>query len=237
VPSPGVADSLTLAERMKIYELAGQGQTNREICRKFNGEREYPQRKIRAAGVDKVLNRPEAAKYVARFRREWLKTVKDVPAADKKVRLDDLEGMRSRLGRILGNMRFDSKNPKSLEKYLLVSRRMLDVLDMARSEVERNPNVAIGIGIGQQGELSDLSDQELQQRREELIRRAGGFIQRGATAPDEITEGDETPAADGPAPVFLAPSEKLRRQELQQGESDVPDVRQQESDDPGVSSV
>ena len=164
-----VADRLTLEERMRIYRLAGEGYAIREVVAKFNASRSN-QGRVRAPGIEKILSLPEAHRHIATFRMEFLKMVKEIPIANKKVRLDDLESIRQRLMFIIHNVHLE-RSESNISKFLMVSKRLIEVIDLARNEMEQRPGVAIGIGLGQ-GEMSDISDENIKKERDELLRKA-----------------------------------------------------------------
>jgi len=219
---------------MEIYKYAGEGFTKREISRMFSESRPTS-KKIRIPTVDKALELPEAHRFVAKFRMEFLKKVKHIPVADKKVRLDDLESVRQRIMHLITNCHL-SRGDKSISRFLTYSNKLLDVLNQARNEMEQRPGVSIGIGLAQ-GDLSELDDTDLQKQRDILLKKADISIQRGSVAPDEITEGDEKEDDRGPPEVLLAPPKKLQRGKLQSSKPDVSNVRQQKGDDKGLPAV
>ncbi|MFA6100410.1 MAG: hypothetical protein WC750_06115 [Patescibacteria group bacterium] len=232
-----LADRLTLDERVKIYKLAGEGYTVAEITRLFNMSQPKDARSTRIPGIHKILQLPEAHRYVSKFRMEFLKTVKDIPISQKAVRLDDLERLRQRLMNLINNCQLNRSHPKDISLFMAASRRVIEIMEIARNEMEQHPGLSIGIGLTQ-GDLSDLSDSDLQGKRDELLRRAAATLNRRASGVDEVAEGDEGAAEVRSATVFLAPSEELPRAGALPGSgADVPDVRQQESGDQGVPAV
>jgi hypothetical protein len=217
--------------KMKIYQMSGYGYSSQEICKelqyKVNGAY-YVKKRI----IENILLTPEAHKNVAKFRMEVTKEIRDFPISDKKVRLDELERMRQRLSTLIDNCHFE-RNKKEIANFLLYSRRMLEILEIARNEMEQHPNVSVGIGIGG-GELGGLTDEDLRREREELLRRARIIVKQATSAADEIAEGDEAPDEGEPAQILLASSSGVQRDELQGSTPDVPDVRQQESISDGL---
>jgi hypothetical protein len=177
---------------------------------------------------------PEAHRYVSKFRMEFLKTIKEIPISDKKVRLDDLERLRQRLMNLINNCQLNRSHPKDITLFMAASRRVIEIIEIARNEMEQHPGLSIGIGLTQ-GDLSELSDDDLKNKRDELIKRATAAINRGTSGIDEVTEGDEGEAEGGPAQVLLATPEELPGSgALPGGDVNVPDVRQQESGDQGM---
>lgn len=214
-------DRLTRDERIEIYKLSGEGYSTREISRMFNGARTGAAQ-IRIPGIEKILALPEAHRFVSKFRVHFLKSVEQIPISNKAVRLDDLERIRQRLMHIITNCHLD-RGPKEISKFLMTTRRLIEITDLARNEMEQRPGVSIGIGLGQ-GDLDDLSDEQLKARRDEIIRRASKSINRGSSGVDEMSEGDEGSASEGSPEILLATPKELRREELQDSSSDVPNL-------------
>lgn len=229
-----VADRLTRDERIQIYQWAGEGYSMREICQMFNRPR-GPLPKIRIPGVEKILNMPEAHRFVAKFRIEFLKNVKDIPVSQKVVRLDDLESLRQRLMHIINNCH-PNRSEREVSRLLTVSKRVIEIIDLARNEMEQRPGVSIGIGVNQ-GDMVELTDEQLKSIRDELMRKASRLIERRASSVDEGAEGDESEDQGRSSEVLLATSEELRRSELPKGDFDLFDLRQQKADDKGLPSV
>lgn len=229
------SDRLTRDERIKIYQWSGEGYSAREICKMFNKARDPKTPSIRVPGVEKILALPEAHKFVSQFRLSFLKDIKQIPISEKKVRLDDLEKIRQRLMYIINSIRVD-QSPKEVSKFLTVTKRVIEVIDLARNEMEQRPGLSIGINTGGD-ELSELTDEQLQQQRAEILNRARHVVHQRSSSSDEVREADEGAGEERPAPLLLAPSEKLQRSELPGGDANVPDLRQSSGDNPGLPAV
>lgn len=229
-----VSNRLTRDERMTIYQWSGEGYTAQEIVRMFNRLRPGLGR-VRIMGVEKILSMPEAHKFVAKFRINFLKSIKEIPISQKVVRLDDLERLRQRLMHIIINCN-PGRGEKEVHKLLSVSKRLIEITELARNEMDQRPGLSIGIGINQ-GELNELSDEQLRLERDELLRRATNTFKRSVTAFNEIAEGDEGSDREGGAEIFLASSEGLRREKLQKCDVDIQDVRQQDNNGEGLPAV
>lgn len=229
-----VAERLTRDERMMIYEWAGEGYTVREISSMFNRSR-VSVSKIRIPGVQKILEAPEAQKFVSVFRLKYLKSLEKIPLANKAVRMDNLDKINQRLMH-MAEFTKTYRNEKEASKFLNIVRRIIEIQDLARNEMEQRAGVSIGIGLGQ-GDLDDLSDEQLKSRRDEIIRRAAKAINQGTGGADEISEGDEGSDSKGSPEILLAPSEKLRREELQERVPKISDLRQQDGSDKGMPAV
>ena len=229
-----VADRLTRDERIEIYKLSGEGYSTKEITRMFNGTRAGAA-KVRIPGVERILAMPEAHRFVSKFRIDFLKSIEQIPISNKAVRLDDLEKIRQRLMHIVTNCYLD-RGPKEISKFLMCTRRLIEITDLARNEMEQRPGVSIGIGLGQ-GDLNDLTDEQLKARRDEIIRRAAKAINSRAGGTDEISEGDEGSDSEQSSEILLASPEELRREELQNRIPEISDLRQQDGSDKGMPSV
>jgi len=232
-----VCNKLTQDERMQIYRWAGEGYTLREICKLTNQSRGTSS-KLRIPGIENILSMPDAHKWVSKFRMEFLKNVKDIPIVEKRIRLDDLERLRKRLMFVINDCMV-YKNNNEMNRFFSATNKLLMVLEAARTEMEpRAGGMTVGIGInGGRGDLGELSDTELQNQRADLIRRASIIIKQRTGEADGLTEGDAGAGEAGPAEVFLAAPEELRRDAVQGSAADVSDVRQPEGNDPGLSAV
>ena len=225
-------DNCTQELRMSIYKMAGEGFSLQEISNRL--KKIWSSRFIRKETIEKILLLPEARKFVNTYRTAFLKTIKEIPIAEKKTRLDDLEKMRQRLEAMMNKCLFERAVLEE-DKFLRISSMMIKVLDIARNEMEQHPGVQIGIGIGR-GELGDLSDEDLKREREELLRRARVIIKQSVATVDEITEGDESADEGRSAAVLLAASGSVRRDELPIAQPDISDIRQQKSVSEGMSA-
>lgn len=230
------AERLTRDERMMVYQWSAEGYTTGEICRLYNRSPGRTSTCLRSQGVERLLRLPEAHKFVGTLRKEYLKSIKDIPVTEKRIRLDDLESLRVRIMRIINNCRPEASD-KAFSKFMQTTRRAIEILAIARDEMEMKPGVSFGMMAMAQGELSELTDQQLKDYREELIRKAQRVEQRGASSVDENPEGDEVPAGSGSPEILLAASENVQRDQLQPGELDLPDLRQQEGNDQGLSAI
>lgn len=187
-----LANSMTVDERQSIYRWAGEGYTLREICKMFNNQR-GPQSRVRIPTIERILALPEAHASVARYQLEFLQTLKDLPISEKKVRLNDLEKLRQRLMYIINNCHLE-RGKDQVGRFLSVAKRLIEVLDIARNELEPRPGVAIGIGLNQ-GEMGGLTDEQLRNDRDDLLRQVRNSLKRESSEVDEDPEGDETPAS------------------------------------------
>lgn len=217
------SEKMTKDERLQIYQWVGEGYTAREICRMFNKTRLAGTPLLRIPGVERILNLPEAHRFVAQYRINFLKEVKQVPISEKKIRLDDLEKIRQKLSAILGNCHAH-RSERELSKFMQVSKILLNVLDLARNEMEQRAGILSPVSMIKDDELSELTDEQLNEERKNLIARLQRTYEQRASSSNEDGEGDEGKDSSGSAEILLAASEGLRRDELQSGEVKVSDV-------------
>ena len=230
-------------KRLKVYKWTGEGYTPREIVNMLNrGENENGEARKGASRIGlntimNILSLPEAPAFITKFRTEFLKTLKDIPISEKKFRLYDMEKLRTKVMFMVGELNPMTKN--DFPKFLQCTSKMIQILDLARNEMEYKPNLAIGIGFNNNGELNDLTDEQLRAQRDELIRKAANSIQPRSQALDDDPEVDDAEATDRSVEVLLAASEELRRdgEQLQERDHPVHDVRREKADDPGLSAV
>lgn len=236
MPAP-IENRLTRDERMYLYRLAGEGYTPREISNTFNLAK-FGKARIRVPGVQKILELPEAYRYVAKFRTEFLKNIREIPIAEKKVRLDDMEKLRQRLMHIIINCHLEKgqRGAKEVARFIQATKCLKDILELARGEMENRPELAKDLNKKEE-ELSDFTDEQLKEQREELIRKAQRIVDGGAIKVDEIAERDEETDGEGSDPILLASPEELRRDEVSGGGVDIFDIRQQEDNDSRLPSI
>lgn len=199
-----IEDQFTRDERMEMFKLAGQGYSAREISQMYKrhqtgdlkGKVIEGRQGVKYPAVERVLTSPEAARFIGKFRTEWLKTIKEVPVAEKKVRLADLEHMRVSLMNLILVLR--PRRPGEFGPFMTSVRQLTNVLSMAKDEMEQKPGFSIGIGLGGGQDFEDLTDKQLQSKRGEIIRRLKYVLSEEEPGGDKrtsvfekITGGDE----------------------------------------------
>lgn len=181
-------------------------------------------KRLRRDTVERVLQLPESAKFVNEFRLNFLKNLKDIPVSDKKIRLYDLERLRQRLMRLIDNLYPEKESQFS--KFMLSVRAVGNILEMARNEMESKPNLSVGIINNNQGDMGELTDEQLQQRREELFNRARRAVESGISTTDSDSEGNPKEDPTQSPEVLLAASDQLPGDELSPGADQLSDIRQ-----------
>lgn len=229
-----VARNTTLSrdERMLIYKMSGEGYSLRDIHKSINS---YSQTRFTLTTIQKALDDPHSNKYIAKFRDEFLKEIKHIPITDKSTRLKELESLRQRISMIVNGCHFD-RGEAQINKFFRAQRALLDILDMARNEMEPRNGIGIGININN-GEMSELTDEELKNQRDQLLKKAGKSFKRRSSFVDEGSEGDGQEDSGESSGVLLAAPEELLGDGLPPSAADVPDARQPEGDDSGMPSV
>lgn len=223
-------------KRLSIYKLVGEGYTPREVTTIFNNANKGGSTaSIKLEETMRIITLPEAQSFINKFRIDFLKTLKDIPVSEKKFRLHDMEKMRGQIMYLMGELNPQRKD--DFTKYMTCTRRMIEILDLARTEMEYKPNLSIGIGLGNMGDFGELTDEQLKQQRDELIRKAGSLIERRSQTLDDDTEGDVGESPERSAEILLAASKELQRDAVQYGGHDVSDVRREAAHDPGLPAV
>lgn len=138
-------------------------------------------------GVRSVVNTESNQPHILNFRQAYLSRVKDVPIANKRVRIDDLEKIRNKLWAMVEAVGVPSTANKRREVSLLMNRIALTA-DLAREEMEKKPQlIAQAISYGG---IGDKSDGELHRRKAELLREAertlGGQAGRAGTDSEDF---------------------------------------------------
>lgn len=152
---------------MTVLKMHAEGWAPKDIC--VTTELSYP-------SVHGLITEPSNKAFIDDFRRGYMARVMDVPVANKRIRLDDLETARVRL---LAEL---AKIPQGeISKFSNVIRRLVEVLERAQNEMEQRPIYLAQIVSGYNS-YGRLSDEELYEKREQLLRLA----QRSLATPIEI---------------------------------------------------
>jgi hypothetical protein len=114
-------------------------------------------------------------KFVKSYRETYLAKVKEVPIANKRIRVDDLEKVRTKLIQLMEKNTCETKSQKA--EYVSLSGELRRITDCAREEMERKPNLISTTIMN----MNEVSDGELHSRKEELIRKAQRIVGGGAS--------------------------------------------------------
>ena len=161
---------LTHDQRTHALRLYGEGYKYADIQRELRIQFGVflHHESIRSTCQAKV-NQP----IVNRCREDYLRRIKDVPVANKRFRLDDLERERQKINRLLNEN--TGKTEEEEKRYLILLRALLEIIASARDEMEKRPQLLAGIGLSD--EFRDRTDEELVAERDELLRHAQRLIQ------------------------------------------------------------
>lgn len=189
--------SLDDVSRMYIFQSYGEGKDIETIAtairRKFNLTITPEKLEVLCAHEDNKV-------YVDRFHDDYMARVKDVPIANKRMRLNDFQLMRDRMFKMAKEI--DSSTQEGRKDLLMVFRRINEILCASREEMEGKSNAFTQINIT---ELSSLSDEELQRRKEILVAKALGTFKEADFAIGAIGAGAEAENASQSSQVPLAP--------------------------------
>lgn len=132
--------------------------------------------------IKKLVNLPDNRVVVAAYRGGYLNRIKDVPVANKRVRLDDMEEVRERMVEAIR-----ATEPGQVKELVMVAKGLNETLANAREELEGKSIVLNQMNII--GDFSDKSDDELIDRRDELIRKVERTIAGRTTGINSNPEG------------------------------------------------
>lgn len=174
------------ARRLFVLKCHGEFIDFAEISRRCL-KKEYT---ISVWEVEKICTEPSNRYTIQQYRNQYLNKVKSVALANKRVRLDDLDYLRSRFLEILKAN--DCGSYDSRAEFRSMSRALLEILGAARDEMEGKGITLLGVGIGGglgMGDFDGKSDTELVARREELIAQAGRALIGRASGANDHPEG------------------------------------------------
>ena len=114
-------------------------------------------------------------KFIKSYRETYLAKVKEVPIANKRIRVDDLEKVRMKLIELMEKNPCETKSHKL--EYVSLSGELRRITDCAREEMERKPNLITTTIMN----MNEVSDGELHSRKDELVRKAQRIIGGGAS--------------------------------------------------------
>jgi hypothetical protein len=135
------------------------------------------------ATVHGLIVEPSNKAFIDDFRRGYMARVMDVPVANKRVRMDDLEVSRKRLLHEL-SLLADGE----ISKVSNVIRRLVEVLERAHNEMEQRP-IFLAQLVSGYNSFGRMTDEQLYDKRQELILLARRSL---ATPIDGVaTEGVE----------------------------------------------
>ncbi len=130
--------------------------------------------------IFKVVQAPESAKSLRKYRNEYYMKIMEVPISNKRVRLDNMEEVRVK---IMEDIHANDVVDAGFRENVKV---LNSVFTTARNEIEGNPNMVANITIN---DFSEKSDEELREMRRELIDQAKRAVAQ-TIAKDEAIDAD-----------------------------------------------
>lgn len=176
----------------EVLRLAAQFKTAREISKADIAIDRESGKPIRLSqdNISKIINKKENRITLSGLRQHYLAKMKDTAIYNKRIRLDDLEELRQKyLDMLRENQLADAEQRN---EFRVLSKGFIEVLNAAREEVEGKSMVFNQLNMNM--ELDGQSDEDLIQRRDELIAKAersllGGVARDNGTPIDaEIEE-------------------------------------------------
>lgn len=184
-----------------VLQCAGEGNTPTEIIQILCARKKV---NVPVEKVETFCSSEDNKHSIERFRELYLARLNDVPIANKRLRLNDLQKVRDKLFNLLNEI--DVKTKVGRNEMIVIFRRINETLAVARDEMEGKFVQQNFVNIT---EFSGLSDDELQYRKDILIAKALGQLDETSSgirpARKRISTADETE----PAEVSLAAPEEL----------------------------
>lgn len=118
--------------------------------------------------IEGIIKDPVNDLWIKTYRNRYLKRIGDLAVANKKVRLEDLELLR---GKFLDQIRSNAcLDPVQCKEFRAVAKGLSEVLMSAKDEIEGKGMTFNQFNVI--GDFNDKSDEELANRRDELIKQA-----------------------------------------------------------------
>lgn len=168
-------------QRMFMLKMGSEGYTAGEIAKQIKAEFNID---ITMGSIRVGLRSKKWQPFVERFREEYLVKVKSVPIANKRIRIDDLEKNRLKLVKMVDDNPAKTKSDRA--ELLMIIRRLNETICVAREEMENKPNMIQQISLSS---YSNMSDEELQRRKEVLIAKATDTQPRRDFGIGDVGEG------------------------------------------------
>lgn len=120
---------------------------------------------LAVAECKKICKEEKNLPFIKQFRESYMAKVMDVPIANKRIRLDDLEKSRKKLLKIIDDR--DLEKAEERKECCVAIRRLGEVLELAHSEMDKEA-MKVFFLMG----MENRSDDELMARRDELLNLA-----------------------------------------------------------------
>jgi len=170
-------------QRILVCKMYAEGMGGTEISRFIKSEWGID---YKPTSVKELAEREKNKPIVKKFRDEWMARVRDVPIANKRVRVEDLEYVRLRVMDLIRSNECENKTQK--EEFRNLVKTLNEIIVNAREEMEKKPFLMVGLG-----DFGDKTDDELIAERDEILRQAERLTQRKPITIDSVTEGTSEP--------------------------------------------
>lgn len=127
------------------------------------------------------------------FRDSFLVKVKEVPLANKRIRLADKEIIRIKLMKHINSNTLRTKADRA--EFLAFAFRLNQIGAEAREEMEKKPQLFQNVVINRE----DVSDENLHKRKQELLRKFRSSVGRGTSRAEPDSGGVEPKSPEEPA--------------------------------------
>lgn len=148
-----------------ICKLNTQGYSTTRIAKLVS---EASTIKVTQQAVWKYLNQQSTKENVTKYSQKYLNDPQAISIYHKTVRLEDLNRERVRIINTIDAIcgKSESVPEKKLKKYLLLTKRLVDIEIAGREEVEKRPDL-VGL-FGRIGPFAEVTDADLLRQRREI---------------------------------------------------------------------
>lgn len=141
-------------QALHVLKMFAEGFKIGEICESMQ---------LSFAVVNGICKEEGNKEFLDQYRKNYMARVMDVPIANKRIRVDDLEKTRKRLLSCL-----DKLQDTDIKENCNVIRQLVAVLERAQNEMEQRPMLIAQIVSGY-NDFGALNDDQLFEQREKLL--------------------------------------------------------------------
>ena len=163
-PTAFCSANLTEPQRLMIYRLYAEFKSPKKVSLLTQEQFGIL---VNPAMIKSICSTLEAMVEVQKLRDEFLMKVKEVPIANKRVRLESLQKTINENEELRESV--DTSTADGRGELSMIQRRNNETLCVAREEIEGKPLIMQQFNFSQ---YSSWSDEELQKRKEKLISKA-----------------------------------------------------------------
>src|SRR3990167_2723056 len=177
------AEKLNNEQRMFALRMHAEGFSDGDIVRKI---KELYNISMCWQSIQQTRNAIKYQPYVKHFRESYLERIKEVPIANKRIRLDKLQRECEKIERIIADN--PTKTARQRGAYFASVYLLRKLLAEAREETEKNSHIFQNVVVNG---LENMSDDAIEQRKADLIRRIRTSNGDGATGDFSAPAGEE----------------------------------------------